>query len=124
MGIKGKAPGASSGEARTVDEDVSDGQSSVAVETHRSRSPRHIGPMIQPCVSQTESSEKHLPTPVPLKRRGAGEEELLQLSEKIVGIQTIPGGPKLSIGCGDVVRILQSGLSQEEETSGLRRRVS
>ena len=66
-------------------------------------------PMNQPRVFQTESSENHLPTPVPMKRRGIGDGELVLLSERIVIIRTIPGDPKLSRGCGDVVRIQQSG---------------
>ena len=53
---KGKAPGAGGGEPGTVDEDVSDGQSSVAVGTHRSRPAGHIVPVRLLRVSQTESS--------------------------------------------------------------------
>ena len=46
-----KTTGAGGGEPGTVDEDVSDGQSSVAAGTHRSRPAGHIVPVSQPRVS-------------------------------------------------------------------------
>ena len=56
---EGKAPGAGDGKAVAVDEDVSNDQSRVATGTHRSRPARHVVPVSQPRVSQTESSENY-----------------------------------------------------------------
>ena len=95
---KGKAPGVSGGEPGIVDEDVSDSQPSVAAGTHRSRPTGHIVTVSQPRVSQTESSKNYFPTPVPLERRGPGDGGILQLSERVVIIQTVPGDPNLSRG--------------------------
>ena len=61
-----------------------DGQSSVIPGTHRSRPAGHILPVSQQFVSQTDSSENHLPTHVPLKRRRPGDGELLQLLDQAV----------------------------------------
>ena len=60
---KGKASGAAGGQAGTVDEDVSDSQSDVTTGTHWSRPARQV----MPVSPKMESSENHLPGPVPLK---------------------------------------------------------
>ena len=63
---KREAAGAGDGKPGSV-EDKSDSKSCVATGTHRSKPVGHVVFVSQPRVSQSESSENHLSTPVPLK---------------------------------------------------------
>ena len=59
--------GVGDGKPGTVDKDLSDSQSFIAKGAHQLSTAGHEMPVTQTLVSQSESSENHLPEPVPLK---------------------------------------------------------
>ena len=65
VGRKGEQRVRTTSKPRTVDEDVSESQSSITIKTHRSRAAGYVVP-----VDEAESSENYLPVPIPLKWRG------------------------------------------------------